>query len=344
MPSARRKVDRPERRIAMFIRSLEEGTAALLLDQFPPDQQALIHRECEELGEVDPAEAQDVAREFMSQRREFLQQIAMDDAPAPITSVAQRISGTGNQSEIGASIRDIPVEVVVDVLRDEYPQTIAFVVSQMLPQQAAQFVSHLPPPRRADILRRMAELDPVDPEATRELQSELQAKFSVEAARINGNASGWEALKAMLLAADQQQRSKLIESLPKDKSQLVARFVGEVAAPCESAAAAPSRSITCFDDLGRMDDGKLRRVIESADLEVAVLALTGANPQLADRVLAIVDPKVAMMLRRRMAITGTIRLRDIDDAQSRILQAARRADSIQAETPAVNASGVAVSV
>ena len=128
------KSEQPERRIAILLESLDDGTAELLLKQFPREQRERIELEWMQLGEVDPDEAAIVVREFMSDRRQLLQQIAMDDPLAPVTSVAQRITSTGH-SELSAAIREISAKKLYELIRDEYPQTIAFVIAQMSPQQ-----------------------------------------------------------------------------------------------------------------------------------------------------------------------------------------------------------------
>ena len=126
------------------------------------------------------------------------------------------------------------------------------------------------------------------------------------------------------MAANKEQRTELMATLPRDAMQLVGH-VPATTDPSENRNK-PASPVHSFDDLLLLDDGVLGQVFRAADREIALLALLGANPILIDRVLASVGPALALELRRGMARTGTLRLRDIDEAQARIIQSVGRID------------------
>jgi flagellar motor switch protein FliG len=89
-----------------------------------------------------------------------------------------------------------------------------------------------------------------------------------------------------------------------------------------------------FDDFAELDDTALARIFRSADPEVALLALCGAGRDLVDRILGRLPVREARTLRQRMEQLGPTRLRDIESAQQRLAQLARRlADEGQIQVP-----------
>jgi flagellar motor switch protein FliG len=247
-------------------------------------------------------------------------------------------------------LADVDTKAIATVLSRELPQTAAVVIAHLPPEKAAAVLEQLPQALATEALERIAWLDQLAPAVQADLARELRRQLAPHL-RLSSASSGWlPHLNAVLGAMDFRQRQRLVRQLGQRNHALLDRLglfpAGQEAAndqqvtsmryridsqPTEAPsrmnlAARPTDNQTwlTFDDLLQLDDRALRTVFAAADTELALLALTGAEPRLIARILSKLPARDAATLRHRLEHPGPLRLRDIEQARAAIAALASR--------------------
>lgn len=249
-------------------------------------------------------------------------------------------------------LNEVDSQAIATVLTRELPQTVAVVVAHLAPEKAAAVLEQLPPTLATDALERIAWLDELSPEVQADLARELRRQLAPHL-RVAGTEAGrLPHVNAVLEAMDSRQRQRLVLQLGERNQSLLNRLGLSPTAP---PAAVEKPQVTTmryridsqppatiqpvkkaktkpadeelwltFDDLLQLDDRALRMVFASADTEMALLALTGAEPRLITRILRKLPTQDAAVLRRRLEHPGPLRLRDVEQARAAVAAVASR--------------------
>ena len=367
--------DRSERirRAAILVASLEEALAEQMLDNLPRAEAARILTEVDRLGDVDPEEQQDVLEEFRRAGRRVRE---ADDAvqftysaPQPVAansaSNAASAVGSGHGAAPGdasSNQTDADAILMAELLAAEHPQTIAAALARLGHEQGAAVFAALPPTLQAEVLDRLANLQPPDEGAVQELEVQLQRRVDEHRTRREHAAAGAElarrivakttpaqqvALLARLSSADAPASSRMkktdeANSASHQMRPLASAMRRSAAVEAKPFSEAPSSEFeVCTDELaaGASNDASVELVDRSAELEslddrTLLEALRRADEQTVHRALAASSEKflqrIAAKLRRRQAARlrklvrslGPIRLAELRQAQHKFLEIA----------------------
>jgi flagellar motor switch protein FliG len=352
------------RKAAILIASLDERTAESLLDQMGPEQAAKVRSAMVELDAIPTDEEQRVLAEFMQQQglpagakappagdsdvELEISSALLDEPPSP--------AGAAQPSESPALfLESVAPDQLARVLACEQPQTIAAVIAHLTPQQSAGVLEHLPPDLATDSLERLATLGPLAPAVLADLERELQRRL--EAIGVNPRGKHCDQkLSAVIGAMDFRQRERVLLQLSRRNAALVGRLglcptaadltpAAYQATACRYRLQQPDRRERkrdsapqiAFADLARLSDRSLQAVFAAVDPAVALLALTGAEERLLNRVLRRLPSPERTALRQRLEHPGPVRLREIEQAQAQVAavasQLARQGDKKRSAAP-----------
>jgi flagellar motor switch protein FliG len=333
----------PLRKAAILLASLDDETAESLMAQMPKEHAARVRRELAELGDIDPVLEQQVAAEFRSRETtahdpysagieldarlaERLAQPVLPDAYAPTSLSAA-------EPPPFRFLHEAETDTLVEYLQRERPQTIAVVVSHLSPGHAADVIGRLAPTVQAQVLRRLAELDETDSAVLRDIERHLESRISEQIRSRDRRQAGLQALDAIVSAAGADARRDLVRNLIQHDSALAEKlgFDGPRRSRARDAARTGSYSTSgdeldtgalAFADVARLDQHRLRAILDAAPAEVVVLALAGADADFVDRAAASLSAKRGKLLRRALAHLGPTRLSDVEEAQESLARLA----------------------
>jgi flagellar motor switch protein FliG len=250
-----------------------------------------------------------------------------------------------------AFLEAVAPKAIADLLAREHPQTAAVVIAHLPPQHAAAVLEQLPAALATEALERIAWLNELTPEIQADLSRELQRQLAPHLHAASAPPASLAHLAAVIDAMDFRQRHRVVLQLGDRNTALLNRLglypnadapsaTGDAVtalryrldseadavsrAPWTSPEAKPEEPWLTFDDLALLDDADLRAVFAAADIEIALLALTGAEPRLLSRILRKLPAGQAGALRRRLEHPGPVRLRDIEQARSALATVASR--------------------
>jgi flagellar motor switch protein FliG len=351
------------RKAAVLISALDEREADALLQQMGDENAAKVRSALFELHDISAAEQQQVLAEFLQAQNRSSQPDSNDggvdlEINPEVEAAAEAFSPPSEPNRAAAIelepsfdfLADVDAKAIATVLSRELPQTAAVVVAHLSPEKAAAVLEQLPPPLATEALERVAWLDQLAPAVQADLARELRRQLAPHIRLTEAGNGRLPHLNAVLGAMDFRQRQKLVLQLGERNQPLLDRLgLSAEAAPATNEAQvttmryrldsgrqtvkSPPKSHRqhsddqtwlTFDDLVQLDDRALRTVFSSAETEMALLALTGAQPKLIARILRKLPPKDAATLRHRLEHPGPLRLRDVEQARAAVAAVASR--------------------
>ena len=209
-------------------------------------------------------------------------------------------------------ILDMEPRQVYNLLRHEQPQTVALVLSYAGADKAAEAISYFPPEQRDKILERIATLAPAPVEVVEKVVQILVAKRGVNRTRAMSQTGGVKTAADLLNAMDKTQGKTLLTSIEERNPDL-----GQ----------AIRQKMFTFEDLVGLDTTVLQRILREVDLRELALALKSASDKLKVKLLGCITKRAAESVQEEMTFMGPVKLRDIESAQMRVIDAVRRLEA-----------------
>ncbi len=305
------------RKAAILLRVLDGPAAQLLWGRLTPAQAELIRKAQTKLGEVNPAEERRVLDEFM--RLGVLTPKQATGVDLGASAAEHRRAGgemrlpapSANGAPFG-SLHHVEVDSLARALAGERPPTVAVVLAHLPPRQAAGVLQRLDPNLQKEVVWRLVQLEETSPDILQEVEAVLRARLAQEISIPRRRVAGLATLTGILQTVDLQTSRRILAQLDALDPALADRL------------SASRTGRLDFEDLIDLDAASLRRLMAAADFEVAVLALTGADSLLVDRVLEVVPETDGRALKSRLQNPGPIRLRDVEEARRRLADLAER--------------------
>ncbi|MBE2904092.1 flagellar motor switch protein FliG [Anoxybacillus sp. FSL W8-0382] len=198
---------------------------------------------------------------------------------------------------------------ILNFLQNEHPQTIALVLSYLDPAQAGQILSALPQEMQADIARRIALMDRTSPEMINEVEQVLERKLSTTVVQDYTQTGGIEAVVEVLNGVDRATERAILDALEIQDPELAEEI---------------KKRMFVFEDIVTLDNRAIQRVIREVDNADLLLALKVSSDEVKEVIFRNMSSRMAETFKEEMEFMGPVRLRDVEEAQSRIVAVIRR--------------------
>lgn len=197
---------------------------------------------------------------------------------------------------------------LINFIQNEHPQTIALILAYLDPDQAASVLSALPPEQQTDVARRIALMDRTTPEVLREVEKVLERKLSSVVTQDYTTAGGVKALVEALNRVDRTTEKTIIETLEVQDPELADKI---------------KKLLFVFEDIVQLDDRSVQLILRDVDSHDLALALKGAGDEVMSKIERNISKRAAQMLKEDIAYMGPVRLRDVEEAQQKIVSVIR---------------------
>ncbi len=305
--------------------------AAILLIILGPEKSSLIfkHLKEEEIEEltleiantrsITPQMKEDVINEFYEIC--LAQQYIAEGGIAYAKEVLDKALGAEKAqdviSKLTASLQVKPFEFVrktdasqlFNFIQDEHPQTIALILSYLSPGQAAMIVSALPPDRQADVTKRVAMMDRTSPDVIKEVEKILESKLASLVNQDYTIIGGVDAVVEILNTVDRGTEKHIMETLEIEEPELADEI---------------RKKMFVFEDILTLDDRAIQRVLRDVEHNDLAIALKGANEQVQNAIFKNQSKRLATMIREDMEFMGPVRMKDVEEAQQKIVNIIRK--------------------
>ena len=220
-------------------------------------------------------------------------------------------------SRIAPSTSARPIEIldwmdarsIAELIIDEHPQIIALIISYLDAGQAADVLGLLPDPLQAEIVRRIATLQTVGPDALSELENVMQTKFKANTSLRAAKVGGIDAAARIMNFTKQNMEQRIMKDISRNDRELMQAI---------------TESMFVFDNLIMSDERSLQTLLRSVDNELLVLALKGADEPLREKLFSCMSKRAAANIVDEMEALGPVRLTEVQTAQKEIINVARR--------------------
>lgn len=251
-----------------------------------------------------------VAQEYISQggiayAKEILEKAL---GPAKATDILNRLTATLQVRPFDFARKAEPTQIL-NFIQNENPQTIALVLSYLRPEQASAVLSSLPPDKQADVARRIALMDSTSPEVIAQVERVLEQKLSTTVTHDYTNAGGIEAIVQILNGVDRSTERTILDSLEIQDPELAEEI---------------KKRMFVFEDIVNLDNRSIQRIIRDVDNTDLQLALKVASEEVREAIFRNMSKRMAETFREEMEYMGPVRLRDVEEAQTRIVATIRR--------------------
>jgi flagellar motor switch protein FliG len=198
---------------------------------------------------------------------------------------------------------------ILNFIQNEHPQTIALILSYLEPAQAGQILSALPQEMQADVARRIALMDSTSPDIINEVEQILERRLSTTVVQDYTQAGGIEAVVEVLNQVDRSTERTILDALEIQDPELAEEI---------------KKRMFVFEDIVTLDNRAIQRVIREVDNNDLMLALKVASDEVKEVVFRNMSTRMAETFKEEMQYMGPVRLRDVEEAQSRIVAVIRR--------------------
>lgn len=244
---------------------------------------------------------------------EELLRMALGDDKAH--ELIDRLSASSPQVPFGF-MRHLNVAQLVNFLSNEHPQTVALLISFLSHEKAAQVLSALEPDVAADVARRVANMERANPEIVAEVESVLRRKLSsvLQPARDTQPVGGIEVLVELLKQSNRMTEKTIIETLEEQEPDLAMEL---------------KKRMFVFENVATLDDRSIQRILREVEVRDLGLALKATPDNVRECITRNMSTRAAAMLKEDMEASGPVRMRQVEEAQSRVVEVIRRLDDAE---------------
>ena len=223
-----------------------------------------------------------------------------------VASIMEEIRGPAGRT-MWDKLGNINEQVLANYLKNEYPQTVAVILSKIKPDHSARVLALLPESFAMDVIMRLLRMEAIQKDVLDGLEQTLRTEFMNNLARTTRQDSH-ELIAEMFNNMDRNAEGRFMAALEERNR--------------ESAERIKSLMFT-FEDLTRLDSLGIQVLLRNVDKEKLSIALKGASDVIKDLFFKNMSERAGKMMREDMEALGPVRLRDVDDAQAIIVQTAK---------------------
>jgi flagellar motor switch protein FliG len=307
---------------AILLLILGEDIAALLLKYLNDQEVQRISNYMSHMREVDAAIGTRILEEFyemvggvsgmIAGGKEYVKtllQKALDPEKAKwiIDNLSVPILETGLEA-----LRWLDPKTIARFLRSEHPQTIAVIVAHLDSPQAGTVLSALPSALRGEVVLRIAKLERIPPGVIQELDTILQNELRDTGALETGKVGGVQAVAEILNNVDQASEREIMGQIEEANAALAEEI---------------RQLMFVFEDLITVDDRGMQMILKEIAKEDLTLSMKTASEGLREKIFRNMSQRAAEMLQEEIEMMGPVRINDVEKAQQKITQVAKRLEA-----------------
>lgn len=198
---------------------------------------------------------------------------------------------------------------LLNFIQDEHPQTIALILSYLSPAQSSTIISSLAPDKQADVAKRIAQMDRTSPDVVKEVEKVLERKLVSLMNQDYTIVGGVDSIVEILNTVDRGTEKHIMETLEIEEPELADEI---------------RRKMFVFEDILSLDDKSIQRVLREVDNNELAIALKGSNDEVQGVIFNNLSKRLASMIKEDMEYMGPVRLKDVEEAQQKIVNVIRK--------------------
>ena len=295
---------------AAVIVALGAEKASLLYKYMEPDDVEQITLEVARLGYLDSEVTEDVLTEFyqMCMTNKAVTEGGLEYARTVLEKAYGEQAAEDLLNKVTKSLKNrefafmnkADVKSLYSALQNERPQTIALVLSYVDADKAAQLEEH----KQIQVVEGIAKIESVSPTAIKIVEAEMSKKFSSIVTSTNVKVGGIDYVADVMNNLDRTSEKNIFDGLSEHDQDLADEI---------------RKRMFVFEDIITMDDRSVQRFVRDCDPRDLVLSLKASNSEVANKLFSNMSTRMAQSIRDDLEITTNVRMRDVEEAQQRIV-------------------------
>src|ERR1700730_2148034 len=226
--------------------------------------------------------------------------------PDRVSNIMEEIRGPAGRN-MWQKLSNVQEQVLANYLKNEYPQTVAVVLSKLKPEHAARVLAILPEDFSLEVVNRMLKMEAVQKEVIERVESTRRTDFMSTLSQTRRR-DAHEVMAEIFNGFDRQTETRFMTALEETNRESAERI---------------KNLMFTFDDLVKLDNGSAQTLMRNIDKDKLAIALKGANETVRGFFLSHMSTRAGKMLADDMQALGPVRLRDVDDAQGLLVNLAK---------------------
>jgi flagellar motor switch protein FliG len=223
-----------------------------------------------------------------------------------VSQIMEEIRGPAGRT-MWDKLGNVNETVLANYLKNEYPQTVAVVLSKIKPEHAARVLASLPEEFALEVVQRMLRMESVQKDILDKVERTLRVEFMSNLART-AKRDAHEMMAEIFNNFDRQTENRFVTALEERNRDSAERI---------------KALMFTFEDLGKLDPGSIQTLLRHVEKDKLGLAMKGATDSLRDVFFSNMSERAGKILREDMESMGPVRLKDVDEAQMRMVNTAK---------------------
>lgn len=304
-------------KVATILLSLSEEQASKIFSLFNEEEIKAVSQAMSNLGKTDSKSVESLFINFIQEMGGSAGSVfgsfdstekllAKSLPPDKVNSIMEEIRGPAGKN-IWEKLGNVSEEILANYLKNEYPQTIAVILSRMKPERAARVVGILPEPTAMDVIFRMLRMESVQKEVLDDIEKTLRTEFMTNVTKASKR-DPFEVVAEMFNFLDRTTEAQFMGNLESRDTDVAERV---------------KSLMFTFDDLIRINNAGIQALLRVADKQKLAMALKGANEKIRELVFNNMSERASKLLRDDMESLGMVRIKDVDEAQAYMVNTAK---------------------
>ncbi|MGG0669016.1 flagellar motor switch protein FliG [Sporosarcina koreensis] len=305
--------------------------AALLLISLGPEVSAAVYKHLTEeeierltleisgVKKVDSAVKEEIIEEFhnIALAQDYISQGGIGYAKTVLEKALGKEHAQAIINRLTSSLQVRPFDFarradpgqILNFIQNEHPQTIALILSYLEAEQAGMILSSLPQEMQADIAKRIATMDSTSPEVISEIEAVLERKLSSTVTQDFSETGGVDAVVQVLNGVDRATEKTILDALEIQDPELAEEI---------------RKRMFVFEDIVTLDNRSIQRIVRECENEDLILSMKVSSEEVREILFKNMSQRMAESFQEEMEVMGPVRLRDVEEAQARIVSIIRR--------------------
>ena len=303
---------------AIFLVSIGSDISAEIFKHLREDEIETLTFEIARLETIEPEQKDAILTEFneLMMANEFITTGGIDYARELLEKSLGSQKAIDIINRLTSSLQVRPFDFIrrtdpahlLNFIQQEHPQTIALILAYLEPNKASIILQNLPHEVQSDVAKRIATMDRTSPEVLREVERVLEKKLSTLSNEDYTAAGGVESIVEILNLVDRSSEKQIIEALEDEDPELAEEI---------------KKRMFVFEDIVMLDDRAIQKVMREVDSQELAKALKSVDTEVQDKIFRNMSKRAAGMLKEDMEYMGPVRLKDVEEAQQKIVSIIR---------------------
>ena len=308
-----------KQKAAILLISMGREASSKVFNHLPEEEIDQLTLAIANIQKVDVKEKEEVLKEFheMCIAQDYLAMGGISFAQDVLESALGKDKAVQIIHRLTAQLQVKPFEFarridamqIYHFLQNEHPQTIALVMAHLEPQQASMILSSLPDELQSDVARRITLLEQTSPEVIKEVEQILEQKLAATIQQDFSVVGGIESIVSILNGVDRSTEKGILEQLGMKDEKLVDEI---------------KKRMFVFEDIISLDRRAIQRVIQEVENQDLLLAMKAASPDVKKIIFENMSQRMIETFEEEMQFLGPVRVKDVEEAQGRIVSVIRR--------------------